>query len=338
MRDARRVIIPLNLAPAGMEQKAPGATVQMVGGRTMGTSWSVRAVMPAGTSLESHRPGIEGELDLVIRQMSTWEPGSALSRFNQAPAGSWRPLPRELMQVLDCGMGLAAETKGAFDPAAGALVNLWGFGPEPARQLPPTEPAITEALAVSSWQRVRLDPAGCRALQPGGVYLDLSGIAKGHAVDRVTACLEAGGIASYLVEIGGELRGRGVKPDMTPWWVGLEAQVPTVGDSAPVLIALHGLSVASSGDHQRVFEAAGRRYSHTIDPRTGYPVDGSLSSVTVLDESCMRADALATAILVLGEEAGQAYAAARGIPSLFGLRGLPASQWPMSPALAAMVE
>jgi thiamine biosynthesis lipoprotein len=136
--------------------------------------------------------------------------------------------------------------------------------------------------------------------------LDLSSIAKGYAVDRVAGYLEARGIGNHLVEIGGELRGAGAKPDALPWWVALDRP------ATHTVVALHGLSVATSGDGQRFFEDGGRRYSHIIDPRSGFPVRNGVTAATVLHRECMWADGLATALAVLGPEPGIARADADG--------------------------
>jgi thiamine biosynthesis lipoprotein len=171
-------------------------------------------------------------------------------------------------------------------------------------------------------------------LQPGGVRLDLSAIAKGFAVDLVSELLTRRGLTDHLVEIGGELRGSGIKPDHSPWWVALDGADDTMGDT---VVALHDLSVATSGDAQRFIAADGRKFSHTIDPRTGWPIPETLASVTVFDRSCMRADALATALSVLGPEEGHAYAVKRKIAARFLLRGARGVAERMTPAFAAML-
>ncbi|ALD93712.1 Membrane-associated lipoprotein involved in thiamine biosynthesis [Cupriavidus gilardii CR3] len=170
--------------------------------------------------------------------------------------------------------------------------------------------------------------------------IDLCAIAKGYAVDAVSAWLSARGVSHHLVEIGGELRGEGVKPDGMPWWVELEsppAADDAAADAARTVVALHGLSVATSGDYRRYFDSGGRRYAHTLDPRTGYPVSHALASVTVLHRRCMMADALSTALTVLGPEAGMAFATQRGIAARMLLRTPSGFTERMSPAFAAML-
>jgi FAD:protein FMN transferase len=277
----------------------------------MGTEWQVSCFVPPGCDRLTVQEGIQGRLDRVDRQMSTWDAASDLCRYNQAAPGTRVPIPTPLFRVLAIALEVAEASTGACDPTAGELVDLWGFGPgAPFRQAdfaPPDRARIDEALMRCGWRRLVLDAGDGCALQPGGVRLDLSGIAKGFGVDDVSRFLNDIGVASHLVDVGGELRGAGVKPDGQPWWIGLEMPVPVSGTAAPV-VALCGLSVATSGDYRRWFERDGRRYAHTIDPRTGQPVSNRVASVTVLHADCVRADAFATALTVLGVESGLAWA------------------------------
>ena len=316
-RPLRRVLVP-----ARIDATPPplGACVHEFGGRTMGTTWNVRLVGAAGLPRESVLRAIHGALDEVVAQMSTWEPGSDLCRFNRAAAGTWQPLPDAFFKVLACACDVATRSDGAFDPAAGGLVDAWGFGPVPRSALPGAV-ALASARNRAGWRRLDLDPARRAALQPGRLALDLSAIAKGFGVDFVARRLQALGFESHLVEVGGELRGTGVKPDGQPWWVQLEH--PGAGGDADenrTLLALHGLSVATSGDYRRWFEHAGTRYSHTIDPRDGLPIRHGLASVTVIHPECMLADAWSTALNVLGPEAGPALANRLGLAARFLLR------------------
>jgi thiamine biosynthesis lipoprotein len=305
----RRVLVPLDLPPVVRASVPRDASVHELQGETMGTTWSVKLVAPARHSLHPVRERIERTLDLVVAQMSTWIAESDISRFNRAAAGTWCELPAEFHEVLKYSLAVSEETSGAFDPAAGAMVDLWGFGPAgPRNRLPSAD----EIVAARCERQLKL-ASGRRALQPGGVKLDLSGVAKGFAVDLVSEQLGRLGLNDHLVEIGGELRGSGTKPDGSPWWVVLEGPAETV-------VALHGLSVATSGDSERYFEIGGRRFSHTIDPRSGYPVPQSMQSVTVLHRRCICADALATALMVLGLDAGLEYAERRGLAARFIVR------------------
>jgi thiamine biosynthesis lipoprotein len=308
------VLVPAVIEPAGLPR---GVVIQQLEGRTMGTSWSVKAV---GASADTMREGIEHCLDAVVREMSHWEPASSLSRFNGAATGTWCELPRDCFDVLVQALRLADQTEGAYDPAAGALVDLWGFGPPGPVLSAPSEDDIAVARKRSCWQRLELDPSKRRVLQAGGVRLDFSAIAKGFAVDRVSHWLSENGATHHLVEIGGELRGSGTKPDGQPWWVALETPLPHEGAQAAApehLVALHGLAVATSGDYRRFFVDGDVMRSHTIDPRSGRPIDHGLASVSVLHAQCMLADAWSTALMVMGLDDGLAHANARGIAAVF---------------------
>lgn len=251
----------------------------------MGTTW--RALYAARHAPPSEvRAAIEARLDELVAALSHWEPASALCRFNRT-VGEWVTLPRDLARVVDAGLHLARVSGGAFDPAIGALVDLWGFGP-PGPMPVPSEAAIEAGRAISGWQRLDWDREGRRLRQPGGLQLDLSGIAKGYAADELADLLGGFGIRHCLVEVGGELVGRGIRPDGEPWWVDLE---PPPGPRLPLLrIALHQMGVATSGDYVRG--------AHSIDPRTGRAPDNGVVSVSVVAVSAMAADALATAIAI----------------------------------------
>lgn len=256
------------------------------GGETMGTSWQVQ-LAAGGVDPARARDLAAERLSLVVAQMSHWDRDSVLSRFNASRADTWTRLPPGFAAVMRTALEVAAVSGGGFDPAAGALVDLWGHGP-PGSRVTPTGAAIADALSHGGWRALRWDEAGSRLRQPGSVRLDLSGIAKGYAVDLVAAALARIGVRHFLVEIGGELAGRGVRPDGEPWWVDLEA--PPGLAVAPLRLALHGIAVATSGSYVRG--------EHTLDPRAGRPVANNVVSVSVIADSAMLADALATAITV----------------------------------------
>ena len=286
------------------------------GGDTMGTTWSVRCVAPRRNLHALHR-GAQAVLDDVIAQMSHWAPDSAISRFNRARSG-WHALPEGLYVVLRFALDIARGSDGAFDPSIGELVRLWGFGPQPSTALPPLEDAIDAARGRSGWTRLALRDEDRHAFQCGGMQLDLSAIAKGHAVDRVAAWLRTQGIDSLLVEIGGELFGTGRKPDGSPWRVLVEHDPEREeAEADPPILQLDGVAVATSGDRWHRHDIDGRRHAHTLDPRSGRPLAQAPAKVTVVADSAMRADALATALSVLGPHAGIAWADARGIAVRF---------------------
>jgi len=290
-----RIAIPA-ISPASIAARDAGAEIIAVAGTTMGTSWQVHVAARRGLDRAALETAIQSRLGGLVAEMSHWEADSLLSRFNRLPAGSWMALPPDFATVIAAGLNIALASNGAFDPTIGALVDAWGLGPLPATA-PPGAAAIAAARAVSGWQKLEYDPAARRLRQPGGLRLDLSGIAKGYAVDAVADLLQAQGHGHCLVEVGGELAGRGVKPDAVPWWVDLEAPVAGL---PPFRIALHELAVATSGTYVRG--------DHNIDPATGYPAAHDVVSASVLHPSAMHADAWASALTVLGPEAGMALA------------------------------
>lgn len=330
----RDVLVPLAIDPA---PAPPGSRPLALSGTAMGSGWSVRLMQPAGaTDAADLRAALQAELDMVVAQMSHWDETSLLMRYNRAPGGSWHDLPAPFFEVMDYALWVHEASAGAYDPAAGALVDLWGFGAagryDQAGFYAPAPAAVHAVLAQRRAAAPVLDRAARRLYQPGGARLDLSAVAKGYAVDRLALCLERHGVRHYLTEAGGELRGAGVKADGQPWWVEVEG-VPDGGDdgmdggaagtTAPApLLALHGLAVATSGDYRRYYRCpdSHRRRSHTLDPRSGQPIANGVASVTVLAPACMAADALSTALTVMGPLAGLAFAEARGVAARFLLR------------------
>nr|WP_312529119.1 FAD:protein FMN transferase [Comamonas sp.] len=297
---------------------AQDGSLHSLQGATMGTTWSLRLANPDYAPLAPVQALVQHTLDAVIAQMSNWEVDSCVSRFNAADAGSWHALPPELAQVLDAALHWARACDGAYDPTVGALVSLWGFGPRanpqaPHSGQPPAQADIDRALQVCGHQRLQWQPQQRRLLQPGGLQLDLSGIAKGYAVDWVAERLRASGWPHALLEIGGEIRAWGHKPGGQPWRVA----VAGVAGDEPLVVPLGDGALASSGDHWHVFMHGGKRFSHSLDPRSGQPVAHALTSVTVYHRECMHADALATVLTVLGPEDGWQFALQHQIAAVF---------------------
>lgn len=277
----------------------------------MGTGWSVKFAarnIPA----DSLRKPLETALGRVIAQMSSWDDASILSQFHRQNVGQWMTAPAELSHVVNSGIRIARETDGAYDVTLGRLVSLWGFGPAGPRSSPPDIDVVSVTHLHSGWTKIAFSTDRTRICRHSDLHLDLSGIAKGFAVDLVAMTLRAHGITDYLVEIGGELLGRGVKPDGTPWWVEIDGDGKHV---TPIMVGLHELAIATSGC-ERSFSSDGQRYSHTIDPRTGHPIDNGMISATVVHASCMEADAYATALMVMGAKRGIEFANRRGIAAL----------------------
>lgn len=308
----RQVAIP-NSLPGGKPPTPPPGTHRLlsIAGETMGTTWSLECFTPPGLTGDAVRALVESRLDLLVRQMSHWRGDSDLARFNRADPGAAVSLPAEFFHVLNAALQIAQETGGAFDPTLGEVVNAWGFGP------PGPHPELIHPPG--RWRKILLDPAAQSAIQPGGAILDLSAIAKGFAVDHVAVQLDSLGIGSYLLEIGGELKSRGVKPDGQPWWVLIEPP-PGMPPAGEIIIALYNNAVATSGDYRRYVERAGERLPHTLDPLTAAPVRSPLASVSVLHADAMRADAYATALTVLGAARGLTLSDQLGLPAVFLLR------------------
>lgn len=315
-------------APHAPVRAADSTALQTLAGETMGTTWSVRLCNPQFAPLAPVRAAIEAALALVVRQMSNWEPDSEVSHFNRAPAGSWHTLSPEFFAVLQAARHWAQASGGAFDVGVGPLVSRWGFGPradplaDPAA--PAAMPSAQELQALRPGAGLVLREAALQVLQSGGLQLDLSGIAKGYSVDLVVQALQAQGWTDFLAEVGGELRASGTRPGGQAWRVAVAG-----GEGG---LPLRGMAIATSGDHWHAFEHGGRRYSHTIDPRTGEPVAHALASVTVLHAECMHADALATVLTVLGPADGLAFATQQGVAALLCERSAEGAVWTATPA------
>ena len=289
-------------------------------GLTMGTSWSV---LINAKELPRSRQRLQSEINTILNrvngEMSTYLPESELSMINAAASADRIPVSQSLMQVLEAAREISQLTQGGFDVTAGPLVNLWGFGPGQDFTVPGEE-QIDAALRLAGYEYLRLDPAASALKKAhGGIQVDLSAIAKGYGVDRVADYLDSLQLNDYLVEIGGEIRARGVNREQAPWQIGIEQ--PVAGQrGVQRIIKLDNMALATSGDYRNFFEQDGIRYSHTIDPRTGRPISHGLASVTVLHPSAMLADAWATGLLVLGPEQGYATALENGLAAYFIVR------------------
>jgi len=306
------------LSGCAREEGRPEAHIT---GATMGTTYSVRIVdPPSDMVVDEITRSIERALEDVNRRMSTWLDDSEVSRFNAAPAGEWFPVSEDTAALVAMAGAVGRMSDGALDITVGPVVDLWGFGPDPIRVTPPGEAEIAAALARVDRTALesREEPP---ALRKGvaSLAIDLSAIAKGHAVDRVAAVLEQAEIGNYLIEVGGELRVAGHNRRGEPWTVAIEDPL-AVGRAVHRVLNVSDTAIATSGDYRNFFEYEGTRYSHTIDPRTGWPVSHDLVSVTVLDESAALADALATALLVLGPESGGELAERSGVAAYFLVR------------------
>jgi FAD:protein FMN transferase len=287
-------------------------------GFTMGTKYNVKyRHYDDEFTPDAVQKQIESILDEINRTMSTYDPQSELSRLNQAITTDWIPISDSLFTVLDAAMKIGWQSKGSFDITVGPLVNLWGFGPEFRPEEIPDEREIAAIQLRTGQDKLVLDretPAVRKA--HSDTYIDLSAIAKGYAVDQIAEMFDSKGINHYLVEIGGEIRARGSNAQNTSWQIGIE-KPQQHGRSLHKVLPLNNTGLATSGDYRNFYEIEGQRYSHLIDPTTGWPVKNGAASVTVFADNCMNADAWATALLVLGHERGLTLAENQGLAVLF---------------------
>lgn len=303
-------------------QQAPQAELVRLAGPTMGTRYQVQIVHADAEQLApALQRDIDGLLDGVEDMMSTYRPRSDLSRFNVAPADTWIEVPLPVVELVERARALSEASGGAFDVTVGPLVNLWGFGPAAQRDAVPEADLLAGARARVGFDKLdsRRQPPALRKRVPG-LFVDLSAIAKGWGVDQVAELIAARGIRNYLVEIGGELRAAGRNARGEAWRVGVELP-DAAGQIAESFVAIESAAVATSGDYRNYFTVDGRRYAHVLDPRSGWPADHALASVTVIADNCADADALATLLLVLGPQEGPAFARQRGLAALFLVRG-----------------
>ena len=281
--------------------------ISQLSGYTMGTTFQLQFVDHARNF---SRVQIQGDIQELLRRMdqqlfSTYSPGSELSLFNQAPIDALFVVSSEFIAVTELAQEISVLTDGAFDVTVGPLVNLWGFGPEPNDPSRPNSAAIEAAKQTVGYQHLTINGAASWVSKDTSIYVDLSAIAKGYAVDQVAIYFDSVGIADYFLEIGGEIKIKGYKPGNQAWVPAVERPVDTAPQIYEILNSRgEELAIAGSGDYRNYFEEDGKRYSHEIDPRTGMPIDHNLAAVYVIDRSAARADALATAFMVLGYEQG----------------------------------
>ncbi len=289
-------------------------------GRTMGTAFTVKVVVPPGFAggQEDVETTIRSAVDAVDFTMSTYREDSELSAFNRHGTEPFA-VSEAMIEVVSEAQRIAGLSAGAFDITVGPLVDAWGFGPETVED-PPDADAIAALMAEFGFQKLEIDPAG-RTLQKDSAALrcDLSAIAKGYAVDRVALGLSSLGLVDFMVEIGGEVRAMGRNAAGGAWRIGIERPETGRGDLWSA-VALEDAAMATSGDYRNYYERDGVRISHTIDPRTGRPIAHRLASVSVIHPSCMTADALATAINVLGPDEGRELVEREGLAALLLIR------------------
>ncbi|MFO7786294.1 MAG: FAD:protein FMN transferase [Halospina sp.] len=318
------------------ETRAPDVT--QLEGRIFGTFYQVSV---AGELSENRRESLHEAvrkvLDKVDQGMSTYRDDSDLMRLNNSTTGDWVDLPESVIDVLQTADELSERTGGAFDTTIGGLVNLWSFGPEARPTEVPADATISKRLEQVGHANLEIDPDATRARRMTDLFVDLSAIAKGEAVDRISSLLEERGHENHLVNIGGDLLASGRKAENSPWRIGIE--VPRDGPQSPRhILPLEDMALATSGDYRNYFEENGQRYSHTIDPRDGRPVTHSLASVSVFHPSSRMADALATTFMVMGVEETLDYARNHDVAVLVIEHAQDRFQTRASPALEQMLS
>jgi len=301
----------------GCQQHHEGQVIQLHGA-TMGTTWSATVLSEElGTDPKTLESQLQQHLDHINALMSTYRPDSEISRFNDQSSSEWFPVSAETAEVIALSQQVSELTGGAFDISVGPLVELWGFGAKERSQKLPTDEQVHDLLGRIGYRKLllRQNPPAIKKLVPQ-LRIDLSAVAKGYAVDDLAAFLKTAGGKNFLVEVGGEMRIAGQRRKDTPWRVAIEnplegrREVETIFPLAPT-------AVATSGNYRNFYIEDGQRYAHTIDPVTGRPARHKLASVTVLDLTCAWADALATALMVMGEEQGRQFCTKQGVAAFF---------------------
>lgn len=279
---------------------------QIIKGEIFGTYYNVK--IRTDRKDQSLRQKITRELNKIDAQMSIFNKDSEISKINQAKAGKYITLSPELKSVFKAADEVYKKSAGAFDPTLGALVNIWGFGPLTQSDVP-SEKDIGQALKTTGFNKLRFGHAyKSISKKHSGTYINLSAIAKGYGVDRIAALLDEEGYADYIVEIGGEIKTKGQRsPESGTWTVGIRKPSKSSSENALVL-SLSNMAVATSGNYRNFYQKDGRIVAHTLSAKTGKPVETDVLSASVFHDSCMYADAYATAIMAMGVEKGLALA------------------------------
>ncbi len=305
----------------GQRRQQPPTMIKLTGS-TMGTSYTVKisSRLPDNATEKALRADVQAVLDRIDQLMSTYRSDSEVSRFNAFEGQTWFEVSPETLEVARHASAVYSQTEGAFDPTVGAMVNLWGFGPGENKRAIPDDKKIEEARKTVGYDRVefRSSPAAMRK-KDEDCTVDFSAIAKGFAVDQIAQHLTRAGIDDFMVEVGGEMRVQGTKPGGEDWVIGIEAPLERTR-RVQWSGALRNASLATSGDYRNYFVVDDKKYSHTIDPRTGRPTAHCLGSVSVIEETCVQADAIATALMVMGPDEGYEFATRHDIAALFLIR------------------
>ena len=286
-------------------------------GHSMGTMWSVKLILKDTTAVNTYFKAIQNELDNINNKMSTYQANSEVNQLNNLDKAGCISASKETITVISNALEISEQSGGAFDITVNPSVNAWGFGPDYTDNTVPNANTLKTLIKNTGYKHIHTkDNKICK--DQAAIKIDLSAIAKGYAVDQVARYLDKIEIQHYLVEIGGELYARGNKPDGSAWRIGIETPSTSKREVFEnIIIPLHNIGIASSGDYRNYFEKNGVRYSHIIDPRNTQPITHKLASVTVIAKNSMLSDAWATALMVLGPQDGLKLANTLQLPALF---------------------
>lgn len=311
-----------NTTETAVSERASQLSLQSFEGPVMGSSYHIKAALPPKLLAQKDQlaTSIQTLLDSIENTMSTYRPQSELSRFNTAPIDTWLPMSDEMITVVSKAITMGKQSQDAYDITVGPLVNLWGFGPDIHQDKVPSQAEINEALQKVGTDKLVIDAPNKRWKKTSPVYVDLSSIDQGFAADKVVGFLKQQGVEHAMVEIAGEIRAIGKKSATEPWRIAIES--PTL-ESRTVKRIIHvdNVAIATSGDYRNYFEKDGKRYSHIIDPHSGYPIAHALASVTVAAKEDIDADVYATMLMVLGPDKGLQFAKEKGLAVFMIVRG-----------------
>jgi thiamine biosynthesis lipoprotein len=289
-----------------------------ISGPTQGTTYSIKVVSaPDGIDAHALRVETDQVLDRIDRSMSGYRDDSEISRFNASTSTDWFEVSSDLAIVVDYALKVSRESEGMFDITVGPLVAAWGFGPKGQPIDLPDEAKLAELRAQVGYRKLeaRLSPPALRKAE-AKLRVDLNGIAPGYTVDLIAERFQSLHLSHFMIDLGGEVRARGRNARGEPWRIAVERPI----DAEPepfAIVSLDNASVTTSGEYRHYYDRDGHRYSHTIDPRTGRPVEHTLASVVVVGPTTMYVDAWAKVFNVLGTEAGRKLALERAMPVMF---------------------
>jgi len=296
------ISIALLLTPTFGEAKGE----HLIAGRTMGTTYHVNVVTDHDTGIAGLKERIDARLTAINNSMSTYQKDSEISRFNaMKQAGRTFEISADFLRVMSTAQTIFELSEGAWDATVNPLVDLWGFGRTGRQRTAPGQRKIAALLPKIGFDNIRIRPDSALVKKNKFVTLDLSSIAKGYGVDQIAALVRQTGHLNYLVEIGGEIFASGKRRDGNAWRIGINRpRKDAAFNDVYKVVELSNQGFATSGDYRNFFEVDGIRYSHVIDPRTGYPVSNGVVSVSILAANCTLADGLATAVMVMGVKKG----------------------------------